>query len=179
MTSPYMPLYIADYLADTSHLTAEEHGAYLLLIMTYWQRGKALPADPERLANIARVSNERWTSVQRTLNEFFVHVDGTLQHKRIEHELGKVRRRMEADGRRLPASEWTKLRAEIFARDNYTCTYCDAQNLPLQCDHIIPVALGGNHSDENLVTACEPCNRAKGAQVVTIEEFRARRRALR
>ena len=67
-TSPYMPLYVADYLADAAHLTTEEHGAYLLLIMTYWQRGKPLPADPARLANIARMSNERWTDVQRTLN---------------------------------------------------------------------------------------------------------------
>lgn len=88
---PYMPLYVADYLADAAHLTTEEHGAYMLLIMTYWQRGKPLPADPCRLANIARMTNERWTDVQRTLSEFFVIGDGVWAHKRIESELSKFR----------------------------------------------------------------------------------------
>ena len=88
---PYMPLYIADYLADTAHLTTEESGAYMLLIMTYWQRGKPLPADPVRLANIARLPNERWTDVQRTLSEFFILEDGMWTHKRIEAELSKFR----------------------------------------------------------------------------------------
>lgn len=88
---PYMPLYVADYLADAAHLTTEEHGAYMLLIMTYWQRGKPLPADPCRLANIARMTNERWTDVQQTLSEFFVIGDGVWAHKRIEAELSKFR----------------------------------------------------------------------------------------
>ena len=92
---PYMPLYVADYLADAAHLTTEEHGAYLLLIMTYWQRGKPLPADPDRLARIARMPSERWADVQRTLSEFFALVDGHWHHKRIDAELDKVRDKSE------------------------------------------------------------------------------------
>lgn len=45
---PYMPLYVADYMADASHLSTEEHGAYLLLLLGYWQRGKPLSSKGPR-----------------------------------------------------------------------------------------------------------------------------------
>jgi Uncharacterized protein conserved in bacteria len=70
---PYMQFYVADYLADTMHLSTEEHGAYLLLIFNYWQTGKPLPKN--RLAGIARLSNERWTDVERSLNEFLLTME--------------------------------------------------------------------------------------------------------
>jgi len=88
---PYMPLYIADYLADAAHLTTTEHGAYLLLIMNYWQRGKPLDNSNGRLANVARMSNEEWAKIEPTLAEFF-DIDGDQwSHKRIERELEHFR----------------------------------------------------------------------------------------
>jgi len=85
---PYMQLYVADYLADTMHLTTEEHGAYLLLIFNYWQTGKPIPVS--RLARIARLSNDRWTDVERSLNEFFNERDNEWVHDRIERDLEAV-----------------------------------------------------------------------------------------
>ncbi|MGE1156986.1 YdaU family protein [Pseudomonas kitaguniensis] len=82
---PYMQLYVADYLADTMHLTTEEHGAYLLLIFNYWQTGKPIPV--ARLSRIARLTNDRWADVERTLNEFFNERDGEWTHERIERDL--------------------------------------------------------------------------------------------
>lgn len=87
MTAPYMPLFVADYLADTAHLTAAEHGAYLMLVMNYWQRGKPLPADDRKLARIARMSDAEWQDSRDTLAEFFVEADGLWSHKRIEAEI--------------------------------------------------------------------------------------------
>lgn len=86
---PYMQLYVADYLADTMHLTTEEHGAYLLLIFNYWQTGKPIPV--ARLARITRLSNERWTDVERSLGEFFNERDNEWVHDRIERDLEAVR----------------------------------------------------------------------------------------
>lgn len=86
---PYMQLYIADYLADTMHLSTEEHGAYLLLMFNYWQTGRAIPKN--RLAKIARVSSERWGSVEESLSEFFIDNGTEWVHKRIEDDLAAVR----------------------------------------------------------------------------------------
>lgn len=85
---PYMQLYVADYLADTAHLTTEEHGAYLLLLFSYWQTGKPLRED--RLSSVSRLSNERWTNVERTLKEFFHVKNGAWTHFRVEADLEKV-----------------------------------------------------------------------------------------
>lgn len=87
MSAPYMPLFVGDYLADTQHLTAAEHGAYLLLIMTYWQREKPLPDDDRKLARIARLGDDEWAAARETLAEFFEARDGLWLHGRIEREL--------------------------------------------------------------------------------------------
>ncbi|HAP0069511.1 TPA: DUF1376 domain-containing protein [Escherichia coli] len=89
---PYMQLYIADYLADTMHLSAEEHGAYLLLMFNYWQTGKPIPKN--RLAKIARLTNERWADVEPSLQEFFCDNDEEWVHLRIEEDLASVREKL-------------------------------------------------------------------------------------
>lgn len=87
---PYMPLFVADYLADTAHLTPAQHGAYLLLIMNYWQRGKPLPNDDARLAQIAKMSRRDWAHNRGAILEFFTEQENLLIHSRITHELSRV-----------------------------------------------------------------------------------------
>ncbi|EIG9438371.1 DUF1376 domain-containing protein [Salmonella enterica] len=89
---PYMQLYIADYLADTMHLSTEEHGAYLLLMFNYWQTGKPIPKN--RLAKIARLTNERWVDVEPSLREFFCDNGDEWMHLRIEEDLASVREKL-------------------------------------------------------------------------------------
>lgn len=92
---PYMQLYVADYLADTAHLSAIEHGAYLLLMFNYWQRGESFKAKDEqslnrRLATVARLSNDEWEDVKETLAEFFEVSEKEWSHRRIERDLQAV-----------------------------------------------------------------------------------------
>ena len=50
----------------------------------------------------------------------------------------------------------------LWERQEGKCAYCD---LPLpdkfELDHVIPIAMGGSHMEENVVLACKPCNRQK------------------
>lgn len=83
MSRHWMPLYVADYLADTAHLRAAQSGAYLHLIMHYWKTG-GLPDDDDQLASIARVTAAEWRKFKPTLAAFFYN---GWRHKRIDAEL--------------------------------------------------------------------------------------------
>ena len=92
---PYMQLYVNDYLADTAHLNATQHGAYILLLMNYWQQGKPLNNSRERLAFVARMTADEWEDNREILAEFF-WVDGDVwTHARVENDLAKVREKSE------------------------------------------------------------------------------------
>jgi len=86
---PYMKLYIADYLADTTHLRTVEHGAYLLLLMALWRAGGKLPKDPAKLARIAQMSSEEWAEVAPAVMDFFTVRGGSLTQKRATSEIAK------------------------------------------------------------------------------------------
>lgn len=84
----WMPLYIGDYLKDTGRLTTEQHGAYLLLIMEYWNTGP-IPDSDEELAGIVRMSRRDWQRIRPKIERFFAVVEGAWRHDRIEREITK------------------------------------------------------------------------------------------
>jgi uncharacterized protein YdaU (DUF1376 family) len=94
----WMPLHIADYQQDTGHLTAAEHGAYLMLIMRYWQDG-GLPSDERLIARYSRLTPAEWADSRDIL--FALFSDG-WKHKRIDAELSKAD---EIIGKRKAAAE--------------------------------------------------------------------------
>lgn len=89
-STPFMQLYVGDYLADTLDLTTEQHGAYLLLLMTMWRQGGSLPSDPKKLARIARVSARRWHVVWQEIEHFFYESDGVIRNERLDREHKKA-----------------------------------------------------------------------------------------
>jgi hypothetical protein len=69
---------------------------------------------------------------------------------------------------RIPISKG--LRFDVFKRDGFQCQYCGAHppSVLLEVDHINPVKLGGDNQIDNLITACQPCNRGKSAKPLNI-----------
>jgi 5-methylcytosine-specific restriction endonuclease McrA len=55
-------------------------------------------------------------------------------------------------------------RLEVFNRDHHICQYCGRETRQLTLDHIIPRHIGGEHTWENLVSACAACNRRKAGK---------------
>jgi len=55
-------------------------------------------------------------------------------------------------------------RFEVFRRDQYICQYCGTETRHLTLDHVIPRYRGGQHTWENVVSACVPCNRHKAGK---------------
>ncbi len=86
----FMPLWIGDYLADTMRLTRDQHGGYLLLIMSYWRDGKPLPDDDEALGAVTRSTPKEWKKLRPILSKFFKIGDGVWRHGRIDQELQKA-----------------------------------------------------------------------------------------
>lgn len=125
MNRPWMPLYVADYLADTAHLNAAQSGAYLHLIMHYWQTGN-LPDDDAALARIARMTGGEWKKARPIIAPFF---SPDWKHKRIDSELAKAadissKRRASAEQR------YNKSGANASANAEQTNTHagCDSDS---------------------------------------------------
>lgn len=198
MSPPWMPLYVADYLADTGHLGAAEHGAYLMLIMQYWQKG-GLPDDDRQLARIARMTDRAWSATKPILQPLFL--DG-WKHARIERELAKA---TEKTGRRSAAGEFAalqrwgakserKTRSQRLAEARSLGTHTDLEwetlqdlfGMCVQCgvprkdvlggslckDHIEPIYTGGSDAIENIQPMCRNCNSRKSITRADLRENR-------
>ncbi len=83
---PWMPLYVFDYIADTTHLTTTEHGAYFLLIMHYWIHG-SLPNNEETIRRITKMTVRQWVQSRDVIRSLF---GNGWCHKRVDMELAQV-----------------------------------------------------------------------------------------
>ncbi len=86
---PFMQLYVSDYLGDTRHLSCEQHGAYLLLLMTMWNASGSLPDDDSKLARIVCLSVKKWRLIRDDILRFFEVENGLISHGRLSKELQK------------------------------------------------------------------------------------------
>ena len=106
------PVFADAYLADTMHLTTEEHGAYLLLLMAAWQQDDcALPNDDRKLARITRLSPHKWRVLRETILEFWTVENGRIFQKRQRKEREWVNEKSRTN-RENSLKGWEKKRLE-------------------------------------------------------------------
>lgn len=90
---PAMPLWTDAYLADTTHLTHEEHGRYLLMLIHLWRMPeKRFPNDDAWLARKFGCSREDVATLWRPLlAEFFTADANGICQKRLAREWHRLR----------------------------------------------------------------------------------------
>jgi len=169
MSGPqFMPFYIGDYLRDTQHLSAEQHGAYLLLLMACWTYG-SLPDDDRQLASIAKLSWRKWLRFSSKFENFFAKKsDGLWHQKRIDLERQRaenIREVRSKSGSKGAAKR--KQKASTRARTTATAT-ATKKRLSKSEPHIrAPAREGGNGED------LEKSNEDPGARCARLARLRA------
>lgn len=153
MSAPaWMPLYIGTFFAETAALSAEETGAFSLLLMHRFMRG-SVPDTDERCAIVCRMTTSRWRAIKDAVLPLFeIRAWGRSSADAV---LG-------LDEKPRPGLS-PSLRAAVFRRDGEKCQYCGNMEGPFEVDHVHPWSRGGKHEIDNLAVACVPCNRSKGA----------------
>jgi len=127
-----MQLYVADYLGDTRHLTTEQHGAYLLLLMSMWRADGRLPNDDKKLARITGCTPSRWGRIKADVLAFFDVEGDDLTHGRVMLELEKANekaiQRAEAGRRGGRAKARKSLKADVANASDLSKHYPDIRS---------------------------------------------------
>lgn len=82
MKSPYFKFYVSDFLQGTRHFSAEEIGAYVLLLCEQWDAG-FIEKDEEILKKISRISKKKREKVDKKFQET---EPGIIKNLRLEIE---------------------------------------------------------------------------------------------
>jgi len=131
---PYMQFSVRDYIGSTMHLSTEEHGAYMLILMRYWYSSAPVPID--RLPVIAKMSAEQWGKAwSESLESLFVVTDlGVIPSDPPYRTPGTAREY---------SPLFAKNRLKLLESHDGKCFYCEQQSDDFEVDHILPVARGG------------------------------------
>lgn len=95
----YYERYCGDYQRDTAHLSLAEHGAYTMLLDTYFSVEKPLPKELPALYRVCRaMTRVEQQAVKAVAEQFFPvsEIDGLRHNARADREIAKARPKIEA-----------------------------------------------------------------------------------
>ena len=101
-----LPLFGDAYMADTRHLTLEEHGAYLMLLLIAWRSPDcSLPDDDARLARMLGITPKKWAKLKPSVMAFWKLTAAGWQQERLTKEFRFVAKKSEQN-RQSANSRW-------------------------------------------------------------------------
>lgn len=81
---PSLPLMTDAYIADTQHLTNEEHGIYLRLMMFAWRTPTcSLPDDDARIAIMVGLTKAKWLKFKPVITAFWTLKESGWEQKKL------------------------------------------------------------------------------------------------
>jgi uncharacterized protein YdaU (DUF1376 family) len=123
----WMPLNIGDYLAATGHLSVSEHGAYLLLLMSYWTKS-SLPAEEEAIRRISRMTTRQWSQSRNVLKALFAE---DWRHPTLDGEIRKALEISEINSANARKSHANRKRLAVKPQANsHTQQHLQPESLP-------------------------------------------------
>jgi len=105
------------------------------------------------LAWVSRI--QRWAPVTRLAQElvrFDMQAIENPEISGVEYQRGTL--------------QGYEVREYLLAKWGRKCCYCDAENVPLNLDHLVARANGGSNRVSNLTLSCVRCNQKKDAQPI-------------
>ena len=106
---PILPLKTDAILADTTHMNAEEFGAYCRLLFVMWRQGGKLREDDAEMALISGLPTARWRKIKEKVMRPMTTIGGLVSQKRLTDTWIQVQ---EVRRKRAEAAEtrWTSKR---------------------------------------------------------------------
>ena len=146
---PMLPFWTDAYLADTTHLTTTEHGAYLLLLIAMWRtKAKRLPNNDKMLARFARLTPGQWARIKPTLMPFFIDHGDEISQARLTDEADAVRRHS--------VKQSDKAKARWLAQKDSSDAVAMPDGMPERCSLPLPLPNQERKKEDTSADAAEP-----------------------
>lgn len=132
-----MPLKIDALIADTTHMTTLEFGAYCKILFAMWRHGARLKDDGAELALIAGVTNAKWDKIAEKVRRPLTSAGGEVSQHRMTStwlEVKKLRakraqaseKRWENERMRRPLKSQENINAIAYAEHNHVHVHLDS-----------------------------------------------------
>lgn len=131
----------------------------------YWNK---LARDGEVAVEKNRTKSREWAAANRERSRAKALAWAKANPaKAYERSLRHLARKRGAAVNDFTAAQW----AELLEEHDHQCCYCGASGVPLEREHMVPLARGGDNTKSNIVPACRDCNARKGTK--TADEFQS------